>query len=125
MLGAYDVKYMPQTTIKGQILEDFVAEFTEGTIEGGKKELGLIITLANVALPWEVYTDGVYNRRGAGIGIVLIIPEKLVMKKSLRLGFLATNNEAEDKALRARVAMVKQLGGDVMELYFDSRLVVG
>lgn len=125
MLGAYDVKYMPQTTIKGQILEDFVAEFTEGTIEGGKKELGLIITLANVALPWEVYTDGVYNRRGAGIGIVLIIPEKLVMKKSLWLGFLATNNEAEDKALRARVAMVKQLGGDVMELYFDSRLVVG
>lgn len=125
MLGAYDVKYMPQTTIKGQILEDFVAEFTEGTIEGGKKELGLIITLANVALPWEVYTDGVYNRRGAGIGIVLIIPEKLVMKKSLRLGFLATNNEAEDKALRARVAMVKQLGGDVIELYFDSRLVVG
>lgn len=125
MLGAYDVKYMPQTAIKGQILEDFVVEFTEGTIEGGKKELGLIITLANVALPWEVYTDGVYNRRGAGIGIVLIIPEKLVMKKSLRLGFLATNNEAEYKALRARVVMVKQLGGDVMELYFDSRLVVG
>lgn len=56
---------------------------------------------------------------------MLIIPEKLVMKKSLRLGFLATNNEAEDKALRARVAMVKQLGGDVMESYFDSRLVVG
>lgn len=41
MLGAYDVKYMPQTTIKGQILEDFVAEFTEGTIEGGKKRVGV------------------------------------------------------------------------------------
>lgn len=35
MLGAYDVKYMLQTAIKGQILEEFVAEFTKGTIEGG------------------------------------------------------------------------------------------
>lgn len=87
--------------------------------------MGLIITLANVALPWEVYTDRVSNWRGAGIGIVLIIPEKLVMEKSLRLGFLATNNEAEYEALRAGVTMVKQLGGDIMELYFDSRLVVG
>ena len=32
MLGAYDVKYMPQTTIKGQVLVNFVAEFTEGMI---------------------------------------------------------------------------------------------
>lgn len=33
MLGAYDVKYMPRTTIKGQVLADFVAEFTESMIE--------------------------------------------------------------------------------------------
>jgi hypothetical protein len=27
-IGALDVKYLPRTTIKGQILADFVAEFT-------------------------------------------------------------------------------------------------
>ena len=27
-LGAYDVKYMPWTTIKGQIVADFIAKFT-------------------------------------------------------------------------------------------------
>lgn len=47
------------------------------------------------------------------------------MEKSLRLGFLATNNEAMYEALLAGVAMVKQLEGDVVELYSNSRLVVG
>ena len=56
---------------------------------------------------------------------MLITLKKLIMKKSLRLGFLATNNEVEYEALLAGVAMVRQLGGEAVELYFDSRLVVG
>ena len=53
---------------------------------------------------------------------MLITPEKLIME---RLGFLSTNNEVEYKTLLAGVAMVKQLGGDRVELYSDSRLAVG
>ena len=53
---------------------------------------------------------------------MLITPEKLIME---RLGFLSTNNEVEYEALLAGVAMVKQLGGDRVELYSDSRLVAG
>ena len=56
---------------------------------------------------------------------MLITPEKLIMEKSLRLRFLATNNEVEYEALLAGIAMVRQLGGEMVELYFDSRLVVG
>ena len=47
------------------------------------------------------------------------------MEKSLRLGFLATNNEAEYEALLAVMAMINQLRGEVVELYSDSQLVVG
>ena len=65
------------------------------------------------------------NRKGAGIGIVLITFMKLIMEMSLRLGFLATNNEAEYETLLAGVTMVRQLGRDVVEFYSDSRLVVG
>ena len=125
MLGAYDVKYMPQTAIKGQVLADFVAEFTEGTVCEEEKALGVMTTSALVIPLWDVYIDGATNRKGAGIGIVLIAPEKLVMEKSLWLGFLATNNKAEYEALLARMAMVSQLRGEVIELYSDSRLVVG
>ena len=32
-LGAFDIKYMPRTSIKGQVLTDLVAEFTEPQIE--------------------------------------------------------------------------------------------
>lgn len=56
---------------------------------------------------------------------MLITPKKLVVEKSLCLGFLATNNEAEYKALLAGMAMVSKLGGEVIEVYSDSRLVVG
>jgi len=32
-LGAFDIKYMPCTSIKGQVLADLVAEFTESPVE--------------------------------------------------------------------------------------------
>ncbi|XP_075663275.1 uncharacterized protein LOC142632832 [Castanea sativa] len=76
-------------------------------------------------LIWEVYTDGASNRKGVGIGIVLITPKKLVMEKSLRLGFAATNNEAEYEALLVGAQMVRHLGGEIIELYCDSKLIVG
>ena len=55
----------------------------------------------------------------------MVTPEKLIMEKSLQLGFSATNNEAEYKALLAGIAMVRLLGGEMVELYFDFRLIVG
>ena len=33
ILGAFDIKYMPRTSVKGQVLADLVAEFTEPPIE--------------------------------------------------------------------------------------------
>ena len=33
ILGAFDIKYMPRTSIKGQVLADLVTEFTEPPIE--------------------------------------------------------------------------------------------
>ena len=38
---------------------------------------------------------------------MLVIPKKLIIEKSLRLGFSTTNNEAEYKALLVGIAMVK------------------
>ena len=52
-------------------------------------------------------------------------PEKVVIEKSLRLGFSATNNEAEYEALLEGMAMVQRMGGKSIKLFSDSRLVVG
>ncbi|XP_075633842.1 uncharacterized protein LOC142606364 [Castanea sativa] len=124
-LGAYDVKYMPRTAIKGQILADFMAEFTKSETNQEDAMIAVMnVGLENLPL-WEVYSDGASNRKGARIGVVLITPEKLILEKSLRLGFPATNNEAEYEALLAGAQMVRYLGGEVVELYCNSRLIVG
>ena len=59
------------------------------------------------------------------MGLVLVSPEKITIEKSLRLDFLATNNEAEYEALLVGMAMVQKMGGKAMEIFSDSRLVVG
>ena len=33
VLGAFDIKYMPQTSVKGQVLAELIAKFTEPPIE--------------------------------------------------------------------------------------------
>ena len=69
--------------------------------------------------------DEAANQRGAGVGLVLVSPEKITIEKSLRLGFSATNNKAEYEALLMGMAMVQKMGGKAVEMFLDSRLVVG
>ena len=51
ILGAFDIKYMPRTSVKGQVLVDLVVEFAEGPTKNelnehsmGEKSVGLITT---------------------------------------------------------------------------------
>ena len=76
-------------------------------------------------LSWKVYIDGATNHRGSGVGLVLISPEKITIEKSLRLGFSAANNEAEYEALSVGMTMVQKIGGKEVEIFSDSRLVIG
>ena len=59
------------------------------------------------------------------MGLVLILPKKLIIEKSLRLGFSTTNNEAKYKALLEEMFMVQRMGGKSTTMLSDSRLVVG
>ena len=38
LLGAFDIKYMSRTSIKGQVLVDLVAEFAEPSVEAVAEE---------------------------------------------------------------------------------------
>ena len=50
-LGAYDVKYMPRTAIKGQILVNFVAEFTEGAPEEEEEAIIGVLVMSATVVP--------------------------------------------------------------------------
>ena len=130
ILGAFDIKYIPRTSIKGQVLADLVAEFAETLLEDRLEEQNMDEKLVGVIslqkpLSWKVYVDGAANHRGSRIGLVLVSPEKITIEKSLRLRFLATNNEAEYEALLVGMTMVQKIGGKAVEIFFDSRLIVG
>ena len=69
--------------------------------------------------------DGAANQRGSGVELVIISPIKIILEKSLRLGFSAINNEVEYKALLVGMTMVQKMEGKTVEMFSDSRLVVG
>ena len=106
MLGAFDIKYIPRTAVKGQVLAYVVTEFTEDSMEGEVSGSEILVVSTPYLPTWAVYIDGAANQKGSNVGIVLISPKKIIVKKSSRLGFLATNNEAKYEALLARMAMI-------------------
>ena len=121
---------MPRTSIKGRVLADLVAEFAEPPVEIVARERSMDgKPMGAVSIPgppcWKVYVDGAANQGGSGMGLVLESPEKTIIDKSLRLGFSATNNEAEYKALLQGMAMVRKMGGKAVEMFLNSRMVVG
>ena len=75
--------------------------------------------------PWKLYVDGSANQRGSGVGLVLVLLEKITIEKSLRLNFSATNNVAEYEALLMGMVMVQKMGGKAVKVFSDSKLVVG
>ena len=59
------------------------------------------------------------------MGLVLVSPKQITIEKSLKLGFSATNNEAEYETLLEGMSMVHRIGGKIVKMFSDSRLVVG
>ena len=57
--------------------------------------------------------------------LVLTSSERITIEKSLGLGFSATNNEVENEVLLVGMTMVQKMGGKVVEIFYNSRLVVG
>ena len=130
ILGAFDIMCMPHTSIKGQVLTNLVAEFTEPPVEElkpaenmGGKSVGIISQ--QDPSPWEVYVDGALNQKGSGVGLVLISLKKIIIEKSLRLNFSTTNDEAEYEVLLMGMTMVQRMCRKSIKVFLDSRLVVG
>nr|XP_023900124.1 uncharacterized protein LOC112011998 [Quercus suber] len=115
-LGSFDIWYRPRHSVKGQVLVDFVVEFSP-------KNGGEMICRVK-ACPWKVFVDGASSSQGASAGIVIFSPEGIRLEHSFRLGFKASNNEAEYEALLAGLRTALKLGARNVEIHLDSWLVV-
>jgi len=111
ILGAFDIKYMPRTSVKDQVLIDLVAEFAEFPEEIDVKQHGMdekSVGLISAQYPslWKVYVDGAANQWGSRVGLVLVYPKRITIEKSLRLGLSAINNKTKYEALLIGMVMV-------------------
>ena len=109
-----------------------MVEFTEYPVEVEVEEYiqrgkQVLVVPPQGPSPWELYVDGVVNQKGlrGGGGLVIVSLDRITIEKSLRLGFSATNNEAEYKALLMRITMVQNMEGEAIKVFLDSRLIVG
>jgi hypothetical protein len=78
-LGSLGVEYKPRTSIKGQILSDFVAEFQ------GKGATSESTTSPNIQTDlnspgWKLFVDGASNVKGSGVGAFFISPDGLILE---------------------------------------------
>ena len=130
VLRVFDIKYIPRTSVKGQVLADLVAKFAEppskevAATQSIDEKLVGTISLQEPFF-WKVYVDGAANQSGSGVGLVLVSPKQITIEKSLRLGFSATNNEVEYETLLKGMSMVQRMGAKAVKMFSDSRLVVG
>ncbi|GFY95426.1 hypothetical protein Acr_10g0008110 [Actinidia rufa] len=73
---------------------------------------------------WILFVDGSSNQHGCGAGLVIRAPSGEQMEYAIRMGFKATNNEAEYEALLAGLRVATELGAQSLEVFSDSQLVV-
>ena len=72
-----------------------------------------------------MYIDGAANQWGSRVGVVIVSPNGIVLEKSLRFSFSATNNKVKYEALWSGLEAIKGLGGNNIEVFSDSQLIVG
>ena len=62
-LSEFDIRYKPKTAIKGQVLADFVMEFTSAELAEDTQ------TMPDLPV-WKLSIDGVANAQGSGAGLI-------------------------------------------------------
>ena len=80
-LSEFDVQYHPRAAIKGQIVVDFITEYTQSEDKGVKGQR-----------LWSIHTDGSSNQRSKGTGVVIQTPEGDKIECMIRLDFPTINN---------------------------------
>ena len=80
-LSEFDVQYHSRTAIKGQVVADFIAEYTQSEDKGAKGHR-----------LWSIHTDGSSNLHSGGASVVIQTPEGDKIECMIRLDFPTTNN---------------------------------
>ncbi|RVX18478.1 Retrovirus-related Pol polyprotein from transposon 17.6 [Vitis vinifera] len=114
-LSEYGIEFQPRLSMKGQVMADFVLEYSRKPIqrkEPSEKEW------------WTLRVDGASRSSGSGVGLLLQSPTGEHLEQAIRLGFPASNNEAEYEVILSGLDLALALSVSRLRVYSDSQLVV-
>ena len=111
-LSEFDVQYRLRIVVKGQVVADFIAEYTLSE-DNGVEEHRIL----------SIHTDESSNQCAGGAGMVIQTPEGDKIECMIRLDFPTTNNEAEYEALVAGLDLTKAAGAENMIMHCDSQVI--
>nr|GEU77662.1 hypothetical protein [Tanacetum cinerariifolium] len=117
-LEEHDIHYRPRTSVKGQILADFIVEHPKDDRPDTPMEDN-----EELSDPWIVFTNGSSCIDGSGAGLIITNPEGVEFTYALRFRFDATNNEAKYKALIAGLWIAEQMGAKNLQVNINSRIL--
>nr|CAN79632.1 hypothetical protein VITISV_038058 [Vitis vinifera] len=111
----FGIEFQPRLSIKGQVMADFVLEYSRRPNqhhESSEQEW------------WTLRVDGASRSSGSGVGLLLQSPTGEHLEQAIRLGFSASNNEAEYEAILSGLDLALALSVSKLRIYNDSQLVV-
>ncbi|KAH6815278.1 hypothetical protein C2S51_020098 [Perilla frutescens var. frutescens] len=124
-LQQFEIIYVPQKAVKGQVLADFLANHPIPAEWELTDDLPDEDALAvEISPPWLMYFDGAAHKEGAGAGVVFVTPEGEVLPYSFTLTKNCSNNVAEYQALVLGLKMTVDTKRLHMKVYGDSKLVI-
>nr|GEZ38293.1 reverse transcriptase domain-containing protein [Tanacetum cinerariifolium] len=112
MLGEHNITYRPRTSIKGQVLADFLNEIPSNALQGTS-------VAETQEEPWTLFTDSSSCVDGSGARLILTNPDGIEFTYEPRFQFAASNNEAESEALIVGLRIATQMREDNMIKYLE------
>ncbi|RVW15502.1 Retrovirus-related Pol polyprotein from transposon 17.6 [Vitis vinifera] len=114
-LSEFGIEFQPRLAMKGQVMADFVLEYSRRPSQhdkSSKKEW------------WTLRVDGASRSSGSGVGLLLQSPTGEHLEQAIRLGFSASNNEAEYEVILSGLDLALALSVPKLRIFSDSQLVV-
>jgi hypothetical protein len=119
-LRVYHITFEPRTTIKSQILADFIVDWTGPTRQQEEPPEKV----------WTIHCDSAWCQAGAGTAAIITSPTSVKHRYTTRLSFAlefdrCTNNIEEYEAVILGLRKLRALGVTTCIVKTDSKVVAG
>jgi len=126
LLAEFNIVYVTQKAMKGRAISDYLADYPmeEANVWISEFPDENILCASQNDLRWQIFFDSAANKKGYGIGILLITPDDSHTPMAIKLDFPSTNNMTEYEACTVGLKVALKKGIQCLDIYGDSALII-